>query len=209
MVNVNIDAVAELLDWSRSHGVGHFILASTGSVYKSSAEPLTEESPCHPVGFYAATKLAAEHLARAYSGLFRVVVARLFGIYGPGQPRGLFRTLLDAVSARRPVRLAGERGLRLSPLYLDDCVDALARLAFGRSEAGETMVNVGGSEATDVRAIAETMGRLARRSPVFETGLGAAPAFVADSTRLYTLLGWRPQISLEDGIARMLETQAS
>jgi UDP-glucose 4-epimerase len=204
VVRVNVDSTAELLDWSRRHGVTRFVLASTATVYQSTSKPLAEDAALVSGNFYAASKLSAEHMARAYGDHFHVVVARLFGAYGPGQMRGLFRTVIDSVAVGRAVTLAGERGLSISTLYIDDCIDALVRLIGLPARKGETLVNLASDHAVDIRAIAEAAAVALKKEPVFERKGGDAPALVADTARLSALLGWRPAVSLEDGVARMI-----
>jgi nucleoside-diphosphate-sugar epimerase len=143
-------------------------------------------------------------MARAYGDHFHVVVVRLFGAYGPGQMRGLFRTVIDSVAAGRAVTLAGERGLSISTLYIDDCIDALVRLIGLPARKGETLVNLASDHAVDIRAIAEAAAVALKKKPVFERKGGDAPVLVADTARLSALLGWRPAVSLEDGVARMI-----
>lgn len=204
MVRINIDATAALLDWSRRSGVRRFVLASTANVYRPSLQPLSEDMPCEPEGFYASSKLSAELLARAYRGLLQVVVARIFTVYGPGQKRGLFRTLMNAVGSDAPVTFTGTGGLRLSPLYIDDCAEALARLILTPRTANETLVNVAGAAATDIRSIAEAIGRLSGKQPRLQEKGGPDAAFIADTRRLQSLLDWVPATPVEIGIARML-----
>jgi len=82
---VNIIATQHLLDWSRKTGIKKFIFASSGNVYKPKNIMHSEEDACEPIGYYGATKYAAEQLMKAYNNFFQISILRLFGIYGPGQ----------------------------------------------------------------------------------------------------------------------------
>lgn len=208
MVKINVDATAEFLDWSRRSGVRRFVLASTANVYRPSLQPLSEDMPSEPEGFYASSKLSAELLARAYRGILQVVVARLFTVYGPGQRRGLFRTLINSVEGGVPVTIAGTGGLCLSPIYVDDCADALTRLIVAPQAANETVVNIAGAETTDIRSIARVIGKLSGRQVQFQQKDGPDTAFIADTRRLQSLLGWLPATPFETGVARMLAAGA-
>jgi hypothetical protein len=73
MFRVNVAATSELLEWSRTHGVGRFLFASTGTIYAPGPGKLAESAECRPGSMYAATKLAAELLIQRYAGLFDVV----------------------------------------------------------------------------------------------------------------------------------------
>ncbi len=203
MMAVNIDANVELLDWSRRANVSKFIFASSGNVYRAESRAFTEDDICETADFYSATKLAAEYLLRPYSAFLQVVTARLFGVYGPGQKIGLFRNLMNAVADGRTVTLAGGFGLKLTPIYVADCARALALLALQDLAQRDTIVNVGGDKETDIREIASLMGRCLEK-PVHFSETHQAPRYLtASSDRLYTLIGWRPEVSLSSGISRM------
>ena len=89
MLKVNVQSTVKLLDWAHRNSVNRFILASTGNVYAPQPRPLTEEDPCEPSSFYAATKLSAELLCRQYANEMEIVIVRFFGIYGPRQSKNL------------------------------------------------------------------------------------------------------------------------
>src|SRR5665213_1607767 len=90
-VNSNLVAFCRLLDVCRSHRVGHFIYASSSSVYGLDARiPQRTSSPVNrPISLYAATKRANEIIAHSYSHIFQLPVTglRFFTVYGPwGRP---------------------------------------------------------------------------------------------------------------------------
>lgn len=204
MMRVNIASATELLDWARSSGVNRFVLASTGNVYKPSSFPLNERDLCEPTSFYGATKLSAEYLTRAYGSHFKIVIARLFGVYGVDQRRGLFRNLLSAVVEERKVTLGKGSGLRLSPIFVDDCAEALVRLSLVDFPASEQVVNVSSDEITDIRNIVVMMGQLLAKPPVFVETDDQPASLVADIGGLTKLLEWKPATSLHDGLKLML-----
>ena len=209
IVRVNVDSTAELADWSRLNGVRHFLFTSSGSVYASAPGAANEESACKAVGIYAVTKFAAEQIALCYAGLFPVTIVRVSNVYGPHQSRGLFRTLNDRLKSGERVTVAAGTGTHLTPIFVDDCADALARLAVRPLPGtGPEIYNLGGREVSHVRAIVEEMAALGCGTPRFENVEGDAVRLVADSAKLYAALNWLPPTALKAGIASMVDSMA-
>jgi nucleoside-diphosphate-sugar epimerase len=102
---------------------------------------------------YAASKLAAEALLRPYAEFFEVVVARLFGVYGPGQTGMLFAQVINKVLAEEEIELQGGTGVRLNPLYIDDCVAIIAQLCKVKMPSTYEIFNVGGDEIVDLARV--------------------------------------------------------
>jgi nucleoside-diphosphate-sugar epimerase len=202
MFAVNVARTAELFDYAREAGARHFVLASTGSVYAPSNQPLREDSPLlEAPGFYPASKLAAELLARPYAGLMTVAILRFFFIYGASQ-RGdmLLPRLVSSVREGTPIRLQGADGLRLNPIHADDA--AAATLAAAELEESAT-INVAGPEVSSLRALSELIGAQLGGQPVFETEGGVAASLVADIVRMRELLV-EPRVGLGQGIGDLL-----
>lgn len=201
---VNVRALSDLLNWAQKAGVGSFVHASTGGLYGRAARPFREEDPSCLEGalaHYVSTKAAAELIASAYSSVFNVTALRFFFVYGEGQKKTmLFPRLAAAVSTGAPVTLAGADGMRLNPVYVDDA--AAATVAALRL-TGKTIVNVAGSEVLSMREIAEAIGAIVGKSPIFQETQEADGDLVADISRMQTLLH-RPVVQFRDGIRRVL-----
>ena len=153
MRRVNIDATAQLLEWSRLHQVRRFIFSSTGNVYKASTRPLAEHDVTEPASFYGATKLCAEHLVTQYQGFFSVINARLFGVYGPGQKNMLIPDLIDRLIRGQEITLAHGTGLVFSPLFIQDCVEIIVRLASLPLNETKLVLNLGGNQAIGLNQV--------------------------------------------------------
>jgi nucleoside-diphosphate-sugar epimerase len=151
-------------------GVERFVYASTGNVYAPSFAPLPETAPLRRDDWYALSKIHAEEALALFRPRMDVVVARLFGVYGPGQANRLVPNLLDSVRQGRPLTVqrhpddpADDGGLRISLCHVDDVAAIMARLGI---EGGPPCVNVASGEVISVRRIAETAGRLLGRDAV-------------------------------------------
>jgi UDP-glucose 4-epimerase len=199
----NVAPLVELLAAARGWGTKHIVLASTGSVYRSSAEPAAEDAPVAWATPYAASKLAAEACARAYAPAVPATILRLFTIYGPGQSGRLVPGLIDRVRNGRAVTLEGADGLLLSPVHVRDVAAVIwAAVAAGAPDGAAEIVNVAAPEVLSIRAMADAMGAALGTSPRFEQQGAAAPGgYVADLRRFEERFGARRFVRFADGIA--------
>lgn len=170
-------------------GVRRFVYASTGNVYAPSFAPLPESAPVRRDDWYALSKVHAEEALALFRPKMEIVIARLFGVYGPGQSGRLVPNLVESVRLGRTVTVQRNPrdpndvgGLRISLCHVDDVAAIMARLGV---EGGPPCVNVASDEVVSVRRIAETAGALLGREPVIAT-TDAPRAFdlVADTTLL-------------------------
>lgn len=202
--NVNVAAVAELLDWGRGAGLGSFVHASTGGLYGTGATAFTETDPVRLEGRlvnYVTTKYCAERLAESYGSVFAVAALRYFFIYGAGQ-RGhmLMPRLIDSVRSARAITLAGPDGLRLNPIHASDA--ARATIAAVQTKANG-IFNVGGAETLTLRQICQEIARQVGVDAVFTTQPASGPIdVVGDVSRMCGAL-MTPDVRFADGLAGM------
>jgi nucleoside-diphosphate-sugar epimerase len=201
MIAVGVTATTALLDWARRRSVQKFLFASTGNVYTPSTDRLTENSHCSPSNMYAATKLSAEYICEQYTGFFSVIIARLFGIYGPGQKTMLIHDMIRRVSTGDSIQLAQGIGLWLTPLYIDDCVQGLERLLLDHSDLSG-VYNFGGTETLSLKEIALEIGSAIGKEPRFEANDNIPRSLIGDCGKLFTALNWAPEVSFKEGIQR-------
>lgn len=206
---VNVASTVALLDWARLHGVTKFVLASTGGVYAPGERYLREDDVVDAstvAGFYPATKLAAEVLARQYSSLFDVVVLRPFFVYGAGQSADmLVPRLVHAVATGEAVRLVGPDGIRIRPLHVTDAVRAIqAAIQLEDSE----VINIAGPEVLTLREMCTAIGRHLGTAPRFETTDTPAQSgdLVADIRKMTGMLG-APRIRFDDGVRDLCDVR--
>lgn len=205
VVAVNVAAAAGLLDLARRAGARRFVLASTGGVYAPSTDPLREGDPIGGAGFYAASKRAAELLARAYDELLEVVVLRPFFVYGPGQRAGmLVRSIAERVRAGEQITLQGARGMVFNPVHAADAARAVLAAACGPQ--APPVVNVAGAETTDLLTVVERLGRLLGREPQVTLDGGPAPVVLADTTVMAQRLGVSAEVALDEGLASVVQS---
>ena len=137
---------------------GLLVLASSAAVYGEPAEiPLTEDSPVAPTSPYGTSKAACEAYARMYSRLFgfRVLSARLFSLYGPGQTKQVvFDTIAKATAPSDRVALLGNGSELRDFLFVEDAAAALVHLARRQCGAPSESVNVCSGFSVSIRDVA-------------------------------------------------------
>jgi nucleoside-diphosphate-sugar epimerase len=207
----NVKATQRLLEAVvRSAGrLQQLVYASTSSVYGSYASG-DEMMPTRPVSPYGVTKLAGEHLCRAYAEArdLPLVVLRYFSVYGPRQrPDMGYHRFIRALLRQEPLTIYGDGQQVRGNTYVSDCVSAT--LAAVGAHRGETY-NIGGGEAATVWDIVhklEALGgcrALIKQEPARP---GDQRYTFADTTKARRHLGWEPHTTLQDGLSRQWEWQ--
>jgi nucleoside-diphosphate-sugar epimerase len=206
----NVVATQRLLEAVRRlPGLRRFVYASTSSVYGRFATG-DETMPTWPISPYGVTKLAAEHLCRAFAEEFGLplVVLRYFSVYGPRQrPDMGYHRFVRALLADEEVPVYGDGEQVRGNTFIDDCVKAT--IAAVGAAVGE-VYNVGGGEAVSVwevlRKLEAITGRKARviRSPARP---GDQRHTCADARKLQRHLGWSARTRLDEGLARQVAWQ--
>lgn len=200
---VNVEGTFRLLDYARRAGAQRFVYASTGGVYGASYERLVETAQVDPLNFYLASKYAAETLMSAYRGLLHTIVFRFFFVYGPGQQGMLVPSLLGRVVRDEEIAVLGRPGLRINPIHVADAIRVFGpALALERSD----LFNVAGDKAVRIEELVAAMGRAAGRTPRVRHEEGRPEGdLVGDNERMKAVLGVTPAVTLEQGLASMLD----
>ncbi len=203
-VRRNILASQRLFEAAAAVGA-RVALASSSSIYgDAEAYPTTEDTVPRPISPYGITKLASEHLARAYGSEFglHAVVLRYFTIYGPRQrPDMAFTRMVTALADGRPFELYGDGTQSRSFTYVDDVVEATI-VALERAPAG-SVYNVGGGEEVSMLQALETLARVAGRKLEIAPGPrveGDVRRTAADTSRIRADLGWEARTPFEEGL---------
>ena len=202
---MNTASTQRLLEYARAAGVSRFVLPSTGSVYGGGDRPWREDDPAEADDYYAATKVAAERLVRAYGGDVPYTIFRLFAPYGPGQVGRRVPGLIERVRAGRAATLREGGRPRINPLYVDHVVDVVRQ---SLDASGNQLVNLAGDEVLSVRDMAEIIGRVLGVPPVLQEVAGSAGGdTIGDITRLRQVYNLpRRLTSFETGVRAMVAT---
>jgi UDP-glucuronate 4-epimerase len=212
-VDRNITASQRLLEAARRTRVSRLVLASSSSVYGNAPTyPTSEDSPTRPFSPYGVTKLAMEHLARAYGenwGL-PVVLLRYFTVYGPRQrpDMGLHR-FIAAAARGKPATVYGDGEQVRDFTYVSDAVAATIAATTVDVPPASVLNVAGGSSSTVnelVGLVAECMGCvIATHRVAEEPGDVRITGGAIDRAR--QLLRWEPEVPLREGIKRQITYQ--
>ena len=211
----NVYATQRLLEACKNAaGLRRFVYASSSSVYGDSEDlPVTESSPKRPVSPYGVTKLAAEHLAWLYWKNHGVptVSLRYFTVYGPRQrPDMAFHRFISAAFDGATVLLYGDGKQSRDFTYVSDIVRV--NMAAATADVPGGTFNLGGGSRTTVNDVLDTIGRLAGR-PVRierrEVQKGDVRHTAADTSAARAALGFDPQVDLEEGLVRHIDSLRS
>jgi UDP-glucose 4-epimerase len=210
----NTIATHRVLNAMRQNGISRIAFASTGSVYGESSEIPTPEDARFPIqtSLYGASKAAGEGLICAYCAGYRFqsYIFRFVSILGERYTHGhifdFYKQLKDDSGS---LRVLGNGRQRKSYLYVHDCIDAML-MAIERSNAGVNIFNLGTDAYCEVNDsigwICEALGV----APKIEYGggdrgwIGDNP-FIFLDTRKIRALGWRPKLTIRQGVIKTLE----
>ena len=223
-IESNLVGFANAIDASRINGVGHFVYASSSSVYglNETLPFSSHDNVDHPISLYAASKKCDELIAHCYSYLFGLPTTglRFFTVYGPwGRPDMACFIFTKALLEGRPIDVYNYGEMRRDFTYIDDIVEGVVRVV-DRPPAGEPgwsgqapdpssskapyrVYNIGNGRPVGliefIRAIEKTLGRLADMN-LLPLQPGDVPVTWADTSDLERDFGFRPKTSIELGI---------
>jgi len=222
-IETNVTGTFNLLESARGYWAGQgrpenfrFHHVSTDEVYGSLGETgmFTEDTPYDPRSPYSASKAASDHLVRAWGETYGlpVLVTNCSNNYGPFHfPEKLIPVVILRALAGQPIPVYGDGGNIRDWLFVEDHADALLTV-LERGALGRTY-NIGGAnEATNIDLVrmicAELDGVRPEGAPHADliTFVPDRPGhdrrYAIDPERIRTELGWRPSVTLEEGIAR-------
>lgn len=211
----NTLAVSGVLEAMCAVGVSRIVFASTGSVYGEPEVFPTPETCPFPIqtSLYGASKLAAEGLIAAYChGLdFTGVIFRFVSILGERYSHGHVYDFYRALrSDPKRLRVLGDGQQEKSYLYVGDCVEGILTGLESQSDPGCSIFNLGTDETVRViDSVAEITRHMGVDPELEYTGgrrgwPGDSPLILLDCSRLRQL-GWRPALSIREGIGRTLD----
>ena len=224
--DANIEGFLNVLEGCRHHGCGHLLFASSSSVYGANTRlPFSvQDNVDHPISLYAASKKANELMAHAYSHLYRIPCTglRFFTVYGPwGRPDMAMFIFAKAILEGKPIRLFNHGNMRRDFTYVDDVVEAIARLIHrppqgdpawsganpdpASSAAPWKIYNIGNNRPEELMNVVALLEKEFGRTAIKEMlpmQPGDVPATYADVDDLARDVGFKPSTTIEDGIAR-------
>ena len=208
--DVNLNGTANILDAAADAKVTAFAFASSSSVYGNNDKvPFAETDPVDfPISPYAATKRAGELLAHTYHHLHNLPIAclRFFTVYGPRQrPDLAIGKFMRMIADGQTIPVFGDGSTSRDYTYIDDIIDGIvASLAYAESTGRYEIFNLGSHRPIALSELIAAIETAVGRSAVINR-LSMQPGDVnrtyADVAKSERLLGYKPSVSLEHGLA--------
>jgi len=228
-VRSNLDGFLNILEGCRHGDVEHLVYASSSSVYGANRKMpfAVEDAVDHPVSLYAASKKANELMAHSYSHLYNLPTTglRFFTVYGPwGRPDMSPMLFADRISRGQPIDVFNFGRHSRDFTYIDDIVEGVIRTldhpaqpdpAYnaeqpnpGTSSAPYRVYNIGNDQPVQllrfIELLEQNLGHTVEKN-LLPMQPGDVPDTWADVSALHRDVGYAPNTSIEDGVARFVK----
>ena len=211
----NITATMNTLWAAKGAGVKRLVYAASSSAYGNTPTlPKREDMPTNPLSPYALQKLVGEQYCRLFTSLygFETVSIRYFNVFGPrqdpGSPySGVISQFATALLAGRPPTIYGDGEQTRDFTYIANVVDGVLRACEAPRANGE-VINVATAGRISLNELVRVMNAIVGSSvkPVYkEPRAGDVRDSQADITKAEALLGYKPTVSLEEGLKLTLD----
>jgi UDP-N-acetylglucosamine 4-epimerase len=214
---VNIGGFVNMLLAAKEQQVGRFVYAASSSTYGDSKSlPKVEDKIGKPLSPYAVTKYANELYADVFGKTYgmEIIGLRYFNIFGPRQdPNGAYAAVIplfiDAVLKGKAPRINGDGGQTRDFTFVENCVEANIRAALTENPAAINQVyNIAVGDRTSLNDLFNILKEEAGSEVVPEYGpdrAGDIRDSLADISKAQRLLGYNPQIRIQEGLQQTLE----
>lgn len=208
--DINIGGTLNALIASKEAGVKRFIYAASSSALGSNDKiPMREDGQCYPLNPYALQKYVGELYCKIFYEIYGLpaVSLRYFNVYGPRQPReGSYVPVIGIFLTQKKngekLTITGDGKQTRDFTHVFDAVRAnISAMESGKVGKGE-VINIGAGHNHSVNEIAGLMGG---ETVHISARPGEMQNTLADISKAKELLGWQPEIRLEDGIKQLLE----
>ncbi|MCX7514892.1 NAD-dependent epimerase [Frateuria sp. STR12] len=228
-VRSNLDGFLNILEGCRHAKVEHLVYASSSSVYGANRKMpfAVEDAVDHPVSLYAASKKANELMAHSYSHLYDLPTTglRFFTVYGPwGRPDMSPMLFADRISRGEPIDVFNFGNHSRDFTYIDDIVEGVIRTldhparpdpaydaerpSPGTSGAPYRVYNIGNDQPVQllrfIELLEQNLGRTVEKN-LLPMQPGDVPDTWADVSALRRDVGYAPDTSIEEGVARFVK----
>jgi UDP-glucose 4-epimerase len=185
---------------------------STALVYGASSTPIQEDAEQYPSSIYAQSKVIGEQLIKFHCQRVGVdyTLFRFFNVFGRGQlPMYIVPQVLRQIVEEGKVVIRNGTVMR-DLLYVEDCIDAVMKLAVSSDAAGRVF-NIGSGHIVSIAEVAKTAALATGQPDVeiidLEEQIDYSPtAIIADITRVQSTIDWFPKVDLREGLRRMWQS---
>jgi UDP-glucose 4-epimerase len=205
-MSANVQGTVHMLECARNACVQKFVYAASSSCYGLAKTPTTEDHPIVPLYPYALSKYQGEQAAFHWHDVYKLPVnsIRIFNAYGTrsrtsGAYGAVFGVFLRQKIAGKPYTVVGDGMQTRDFLYVTDI--ARAFLAAAETDRVGRVYNLGAGKPQSVNRLIELLGGEKTHIPKRP---GEPDCTWADITRITAELGWKPQVSFDDGVAKIV-----
>lgn len=204
----NVNGTFNVLEACRKYQVKKIVYSASSSCYGIPDEyPTKETAEIRPQYPYALTKNIGEQLIMHWCQLYELpaVSLRFFNVYGPrsrtsGTYGAVFGVFLAQKLAKKPYTVVGDGTQTRDFTFVSDIVGAL--IAAAESDVSGEAINIGSDNTYSVNQLVELLGGDVVHIPKRP---GEPDCTWADISKAKTMLNWSPKVSLEEGVAILLE----
>ncbi|WP_404421961.1 NAD-dependent epimerase/dehydratase family protein [Nibricoccus sp. IMCC34717] len=204
---VNVEGTFRVLQLARTLNAKRFLYAASSTCYGlAEVTPTPENYPCAPRHPYGLTKYLGEQLVMHWSSVYKLpaISLRLFNVYGPrsrttGAYGAVFGVFLKQKLAKQPFTVVGDGKQTRDFTFVTDV--AAAFMAAADSEVSGEIMNVGSGNTYSINSLVKLLGGEVVYVPKRP---GEPDCTFADTSRILSRIQWKPTVSLEEGVARML-----
>jgi len=202
--DVNVLGTQRILEFARSKHVKKFIYVSTGGVYQSSPNPISESSPLDLDNTYVFTKFLGEQMTEHYNAYIPTVTLRYFFPYGPNNnPQRLIPRLVNSIKTNTPILVDHDGGPMLNLIYISDLIKGT--MCAATSICQKRVFNIGGTESLKLRNISIKIGNILGIPPKFtfrEESNNAS--YNSDISLAQKELNFYPKVGVEAGLKKIV-----
>ena len=214
--HVNVTGLQNILEIARQKSVKQFVFASSSSVYgiNSNFPWKEDDSELIPVSPYASSKIAGEWLGKTYSNLFgtRFIALRFFTVYGPRQrPDLAINNFTQKIINGKAIDFFGDGNTLRDYTYVKDTVAGIVS-AMQYNKSKFEIINLGNNHPVTLSQLVSTLENILGKPAILNRlpeQQGDVPVTFADISKAKQLLGYDPQIKLEDGLMKFVEWKLS
>ena len=204
----NVEGTTSVMESARLAGVRRIVYAASSSCYGIPDQyPTPETAPIRPQYPYALTKYLGEQIVLHWGKVYKISVnsLRFFNVYGPrartsGTYGAVFGVFLAQKINGKPLTIVGDGTQTRDFTYVSDVVEAVVRVA--NTNLSNEILNVGSGTTVSINRIAELLGG---EKVFIPKRPGEPECTFADISKIKKLTQWRPKVSIEEGMNRLLE----
>lgn len=210
VMDVNVMGLLSALEAARAHDIHKVVWYSSILAYGNQADfsPVAESRRLTPDTVYGATKAAGESLLSAYASTYGIdaFALRPTGVYGPGRTTPCFiRYLIEHALRSEACVINNSPALGRQFIHVDDVVEATVLALMSSGKTGFQALNISDGEVWTVEAVVQAArGHFSELQTQYSEHVAPVGGFAVgplSNQAAYDVLGWRPKITLKDGIA--------